>query len=71
MEQVSSDVRTIRDLLQKQLAETDRIANASSAMLTIAQSNDRIAQEFNQTLQSLVRTGQDFENEVGRFKLSH
>jgi len=38
-------------------------------MLDIAQQNDSIAREFNATVQNLVRSGQDFESEVKRFRI--
>jgi len=68
MEQVAADVRTIRDLLQGQLQETDRIAGAADVMLKIADANDSVAQEFSRAIQNLVRSGNEFENEVARFK---
>ncbi len=69
MEKISEDSRTMRDMLEKQLNETDRIADASRQMLDIAQENDAIAREFNKTVQNLVQSGKDFESEVGKFKL--
>lgn len=70
MEQITLDARTIRDLLQKQLEETERISRASTQMLTIAQENDAIAQDFNSAVRNLVKSGLDFESEVKRFKLT-
>jgi len=58
----------MRDLLERQLEETDRIADASRVMLDIAQKNDDVAREFDATMQNLVRSGRDFENEVTRFR---
>jgi len=69
MEKISEDTRAMRDMLEKQLHETDRIADASRVMLDIAQENDSIAREFTKTVQSLVQSGKDFESEVGRFKV--
>ena len=60
----------MRDLLERQLEETDRIADASRTMLDIAQKNDAMARDFNETLQDLVRSGQNFESEVSRFRYS-
>ena len=54
----------MRDLLERQLEETDRSADASRVMLEIAQKNDEMAREFNATVQNLVRSGQEFESEV-------
>lgn len=68
LEKIAEDARAMRDLLERQLEETDRIADASRVMLEIAQQNDAIAREFNETLQSLVRSGQEFESEVTRFR---
>ncbi|HYO76857.1 MAG TPA: methyl-accepting chemotaxis protein, partial [Thermoanaerobaculia bacterium] len=68
LEKISDGAHGIRDLLQRQLQDTDRVADASRAMLEIAQKNDAIAREFTSTVQSLVRSGQDFESEVTRFR---
>jgi methyl-accepting chemotaxis protein len=68
LEKISDDASAMRDLLERQLQETDRIADASRVMLEIAQKNDAIAREFTSTVQSLVRSGQDFESEVTRFR---
>jgi methyl-accepting chemotaxis protein len=69
LERIASDARDMRDLLERQLRETDRIADASRVMLSIAQQNDAIAREFSDTVQNLVRSGQAFESEVARFKI--
>jgi methyl-accepting chemotaxis protein len=68
LEKIADDARAMRDLLERQLEETDRIADASRVMLDIAQKNDAIAREFNMTVQNLVRSGQEFESEVTRFR---
>lgn len=68
LEKIADDARAMRDLLERQLQETDRIADASRVMLDIAQKNDAIAREFNVTVQNLVRSGQEFESEVTRFR---
>ena len=70
LEKIAEDARAMRDLLERQLQETDRIADASRVMLDIAQKNDAMAREFNSTLQNLVRSGREFESEVSRFKYS-
>ena len=70
LEKIAEDARAMRDLLDRQLQETDRIADASRVMLDIAQKNDAMAREFNTTLLDLVRSGQDFEAEVARFRFS-
>ena len=69
LEKIAEDARAMRDLLEKQLHETDRIADASRTMLDIAQANDSIAREFNRTVQNLVQSGQEFESEVARFRV--
>jgi methyl-accepting chemotaxis protein len=68
LEKIAEDARAMRDLLERQLEETDRIADASRVMLEIAQKNDAMAREFNATVQNLVRSGQEFESEVTRFR---
>ncbi|HYI13245.1 MAG TPA: HAMP domain-containing methyl-accepting chemotaxis protein [Thermoanaerobaculia bacterium] len=68
LEKIAEDARAMRDLLERQLEETDRIADASRVMLDIAQKNDAIAREFTSTVQNLVRSGQEFESEVTRFR---
>ncbi len=68
LEKIADDARAMRDLLERQLQETDRIADASRVMLDIAQKNDAIAREFTSTVQNLVRSGQEFESEVTRFR---
>lgn len=70
LEKIAEDARAMRDLLERQLEETDRIADASRVMLDIATQNDSMAREFNATLTGLVRSGQDFEAEVTRFRYS-
>ncbi|MCA1734206.1 MAG: methyl-accepting chemotaxis protein [Acidobacteria bacterium] len=69
MEQIAADVRQIRDLLQGQLVEMQKIAEASQDMLGIAQRNQALAGDFTGSVHSLVRSGQDFETEVARFRL--
>lgn len=69
LERIAEDARAMRDLLERQLHETDRIADASRMMLDIAQENDAIAHEFNKTVQNLVQSGRDFESEVARFRI--
>lgn len=70
LERIAEDARAMRDLLERQLHETDRIADASRTMLDIAQANDAVAREFDSTVQNLVTSGRNFENEVGRFRFS-
>lgn len=68
LERIAEDALAMRDLLQRQLAEADRIADASRVMLDIAQKNDEVAHEFNTTIQSLVHSGREFEQEVSKFR---
>jgi methyl-accepting chemotaxis protein len=68
LERIAEDARNMRDLLERQLHETDRIADASRTMLDIALANDAVAREFNTTVQSLVSSGSNFEQEVARFR---
>jgi methyl-accepting chemotaxis protein len=68
MEKIADDARAMRDHLQRQMQETERIAQAARTMLDIAQENDAIAREFNATVQNLVLSGRDFETEVARFR---
>jgi len=70
MEQIASDIASIRRTLEGQLAETERIANASTMMLEIAQANDSIAQEFKRAIGEFQQTGRTFEDEVKRFKVN-
>ncbi len=70
LERIAEDARAMRDLLEGQLAETERIADASRVMLDIAQKNDDVAREFNTTMQRLVSSGREFESEVSRFRFT-
>ncbi|MBV9497141.1 MAG: methyl-accepting chemotaxis protein [Acidobacteria bacterium] len=70
LEKISDDARAMRDLLERQMRDTEKIAEASKTMLEIAQQNDAIAREFDTSVQSIVRSGQDFEAEVARFRYS-
>lgn len=69
MEQIASDSEGMRDHLEQQLGETEKVATASESMLEIAKRNDSIAHEFNEMLQGLEKSGGEFENEYGRFRL--
>jgi methyl-accepting chemotaxis protein len=70
MEQIASDISSIRRMLESQLSETEQIANASTMMLEIAQANDSIAQEFKRAIVEFQQTGRSFEDEVKRFKVN-
>lgn len=69
MEQIASDIRSIRDLLQQQRDETERISTAAQSMLEIAQENQGIAKEFTETVNNLSSSAREFEAEVNRFKM--
>jgi methyl-accepting chemotaxis protein len=68
LEKIAEDALAMRDHLERQMRETERIAEAARTMLDIAQANDAIAREFNATVQNLVLSGRDFESEVSRFR---
>jgi len=70
LEKIAEDARAMRDRLEAQMRETERIADAARGMLEIAQQNDAVAREFNTTVQNLVLSGRDFESEVARFRFS-
>lgn len=69
MEQIASDIRDIRDRLEHQLRQADEIASASRLTLSIAQKNNAIAEQFSSALASLLQSGNEFANEVSRFKV--
>jgi methyl-accepting chemotaxis protein len=69
MEQIASDIRGIRDRLEHQLKQADEIASASRVTLSIAQKNNAIAEQFSSALASLLQSGNEFANEVSRFKV--
>ena len=70
LSKIADDARAMRDQLERQMRESERIAEASRTMLEIAQANDAVAREFDATVQSLVSSGRDFEAEVRRFRYS-
>jgi len=69
MEQIASDVRTIRDRLERQLTKAEQIANASKTTLSIAQKNSSIADDFNRELETLFASANAFEEAVARFRV--
>jgi methyl-accepting chemotaxis protein len=64
IEQIDSDARAMRDLLERQLAETDGITAASGSMREIAQQNNALARELTETVRSLGQSGERFEAHV-------
>jgi methyl-accepting chemotaxis protein len=62
--QIDSDARAMRDLLRRQLEETEQIATASDSMRDIAQQNDLLSQELGETVRNLARSSERFESEV-------
>ena len=69
MEQMASDAQQMRDRLQRQLAETQRVVEVSRALLDIARENDAVAKQFDETVRSLLQSGEIFDTEVSRFRL--
>ncbi|HVR42345.1 MAG TPA: methyl-accepting chemotaxis protein [Thermoanaerobaculia bacterium] len=70
MEQIAGDVRRMRDLLETQLSEMQKIAEASKTMLGIAQRNEVLAREFEGSVSNLVTGGQEFEAEIAKFTIT-
>jgi methyl-accepting chemotaxis protein len=68
MENVAADVGSIRDRLERQLHQAEQIASASRITLAIAERNNTIAEQFRQSLQTLVSSGREFETEVSRYR---
>ena len=64
IEQIDSDTRAMRDLLKRQLAETDGITAASASMRQIAQQNNALARELTETVRGLAQSGERFEQHV-------
>ncbi|HEX7707195.1 MAG TPA: methyl-accepting chemotaxis protein [Thermoanaerobaculia bacterium] len=68
MEHVATDTATIRDRLERQLRQAEQIATASQLTLAIAERNNAIAEQFRDSLNALVRSGNEFQTEVARFR---
>lgn len=66
---VAADIRAVRDHLEAQLRETERIASASGELLDIAKRNDSIAVGLGSEVEGLAGSGRDFERAVARFRL--
>lgn len=68
MEQIAGDARGIRDLIGRQLGESEQIADVSKTLRVIARQNEELAQDFNATVTKLLESGRDFETEVRKFR---
>ena len=68
MEQIDLDARTIRDIVRNQLGQIEQVSSASSSMRDIAQQNNALAQELTETVRTLARSGERFEQVVGRLQ---
>lgn len=69
MEQIAGDVRRIRDLLETQLGDMGKIAEASQTMLVIAQRNETLARNFEGSVRGLTGSGEAFDSEVSKFRV--
>jgi methyl-accepting chemotaxis protein len=69
MEEIASDVRRIRDLLEVQLGDMAKIAEASQTMLVISQRNEALSRDFESSMRSLSGSSQEFESEVASFRV--
>ncbi|HEU5163004.1 MAG TPA: HAMP domain-containing methyl-accepting chemotaxis protein [Thermoanaerobaculia bacterium] len=69
MEQIAGDVRRIRDLLEVQLGDMAKIAEASQTMLMISQRNEALSRDFESSMRSLAGSSQEFESEVASFRV--
>ncbi|MGH9459466.1 MAG: methyl-accepting chemotaxis protein [Thermoanaerobaculia bacterium] len=70
MERVAADVGRTRDLLDAQLTDMAKIAEASQTMLMISQRNEVLARDFQASMQGLADSGRHFEDEVSSFRLT-
>ncbi|HEY0590727.1 MAG TPA: methyl-accepting chemotaxis protein [Thermoanaerobaculia bacterium] len=69
MEQIAADVRRIRDLLEAQLGDMAKIAEASQTMLMISQRNEALSRDFESSMRALSGSSQEFESEVASFRV--
>jgi methyl-accepting chemotaxis protein len=69
MEQIAGDVRRIRDLLEAQLGDMAKIAEASQTMLMISQRNEALSRDFESSMRALSGSSQEFEGEVASFRV--
>ena len=66
MEQIDVDARTIRDIVRRQLGQLEEVSGASTSMSDIAQKNNALAEELTETVRTLARSAEKFEQVVGR-----
>jgi methyl-accepting chemotaxis protein len=66
MEQIDHDARSIRDIVRLQLVQIEEVSGASSSMRDIAIKNNSLAEELTETVRTLVKSGEKFEQVVGR-----
>lgn len=69
MEQIAADVRRMRDLLEAQLGDMAKIAEASQTMLVISQRNEALSRDFESSMRALAGSSQEFESEVASFRV--
>jgi methyl-accepting chemotaxis protein len=68
MEQIDVDARTIRDIVRRQLEQLEEVSGASNSMRDIAQKNNALAEELTETVRTLAKSGETFEQVVGRVR---
>lgn len=68
MEQIDVDARTIRDIVRRQLEQLEEVSGASASMRDIAQKNNALAEELTETVRTLAKSGERFEQVVGRIR---
>jgi len=66
MEKIDLDARTIRDVVRRQLGQLEEVSGASSSMSEIAQKNNALAEELTETVRTLAKSAERFEQVVGR-----
>jgi len=66
MEKIDLDARTIRDIDRRQLGQLEEVSGASSSMSEIAQKNNALAEELTETVRTLAKSAERFEQVVGR-----
>lgn len=66
MEKIDLDARTIRDIVRRQLGQLEEVSGASSSMSDIAQKNNALAEELTETVRTLAKSAERFEQVVGR-----